>query len=126
MAKRLKPGQSQRRVWLSYPGDKIAHPPFEFDGMVLRNIAYAMIEKRIFEAFERCCHVSGGGLAHAAGGKSRDDLVIVKAKEALFYVRVGKHLAHGFVWPMFLGLPNLREIGMAEIQDVKLEAQERF
>ena len=37
---------------------------------------------------------------------------------------IGKHLAHGFIGPMLLGLPNLRQIGVAEIQDVKLEAEE--
>ena len=84
MAKRLKAGQGKGRIWLSGPGDKVAHPPFELDGMVLGNIADAVIEKRILEAFKRRCHIAGGGLAHATGGKSRDDLVIVKAEQALF------------------------------------------
>ena len=89
MDKRLKAGQSKGWVWQSCPSDKVSHPPLELDGMVLGNIADAVIEKGILEAFKRCCHVAGGGPAHATGGKSRDDLVIIKAEQALFYVRIG-------------------------------------
>src|SRR5205085_4969059 len=124
MAETLQPGQSQGWVWLPCPGDKVAHPPFELDGMVLGNIADTVIEKRILEALKGRCHIAGCSFAHGAGGKPRNDLVIVKAEQALFYVPVSEDLAHSFTRPVLLGLPNLRQIGVAKIQDVKLETEE--